>query len=148
MGDKLLARKMVEGLGVPVIPGSELVLDYRDAMDVAERVGYPVLLKAAAGGGGKGMKIVTQSENLKTVFQEASAEAGAAFGDSRIYLEHFIPNARHIEIQVLGDRHGNVLHLFERDCSLQRRYQKMVEEADFVLQLDHHTQSTPPTFPR
>lgn len=129
MGDKLLARKMADGLGVPVIPGSELVRDHDDALVVAERVGYPVLLKAAAGGGGKGMKIVGRPQDLKRVFQEASAEAGAAFGDNRIYLEHFIPNARHIEIQVMGDKHGNVFHLFERDCSLQRRYQKMVEEA-------------------
>jgi len=129
MGDKLQARQMAGELGIPVIPGSELVTDFQAALDVAERVGYPVLLKAAAGGGGKGMKIVNRSREMKAVFDEASAEAKAAFGDHRIYMEHFIPNARHIEIQVLGDQYGHVVHLFERDCSLQRRYQKMVEEA-------------------
>lgn len=129
MGDKLQARKMAADLGIPVIPGSELVTDFEKALEVAEKVGYPMLLKAAAGGGGKGMKIVRRSKDMKAVFDEASAEAKAAFGDHRIYMEHFIPNARHIEIQILGDHHGHIVHLFERDCSLQRRYQKMVEEA-------------------
>ena len=129
MGDKLLARKMVKGLGIPVIPGSELVMDFKGVMRVAEKLGYPLLLKAAAGGGGKGMKIIEQPKDVKTVFEEASAEARSAFGDDRIYVEQFIPNARHIEIQIIADRFGNIVHLFERDCSLQRRYQKMVEEA-------------------
>ena len=129
MGDKLLARKMAKSLGIPVIPGSELVGDYKDAMSVAEEVGYPVLLKAAAGGGGKGMKIGEGPKELNVLFEEASAEARAAFGDDRIYIEHFIPNARHIEVQIVADRFGNVIHLFERDCSIQRRYQKMVEES-------------------
>ena len=129
MGDKLLARKMAKELGIHVIPGSELVRDDQDAMRVAEKVGYPVLLKAAAGGGGKGMKIVEGPGDLKVVFEEASAEARAAFGDDRIYIEHFIPNARHIEVQIVADRFGNIIHLFERDCSVQRRYQKMVEES-------------------
>jgi acetyl-CoA carboxylase biotin carboxylase subunit len=129
MGDKLLARKMAMELGIPVIPGSELVRDYKDAMRVAEEVGYPVLLKAAAGGGGKGMKIVGRPKDLNVVFEEASAEARAAFGDDRIYIERFIPNARHIEVQIVADGFGNVIHLFERDCSIQRRYQKMVEES-------------------
>ena len=129
MGDKLYARKLVEGLGISIIPGSELVCNLGEAADAAERVGYPVLLKAAAGGGGKGMKIVEQPGDLRTVFDEASVEALSAFGDDRIYVEHYIPNARHIEVQIIGDRFGNVIHLFERDCSLQRRYQKMVEEA-------------------
>ncbi len=129
MGDKILARKTAGELGVPVIPGSELVIDSTTAMKVGEEVGYPILLKAAAGGGGKGMKVVERSRDMKTIFDEASAEAQAAFGDSRIYIEHFIPNARHIEIQILGDKLGNIVHLFERDCSLQRRHQKMVEEA-------------------
>ncbi len=129
MGDKLYARKLVGKLGIPIIPGSELVSDLVEATEAAENVGYPVLLKAAAGGGGKGMKIVEQPEDLKTVFDEASAEALSAFGDDRIYVEHYIPNARHIEVQIIGDRFGNAIHLFERDCSLQRRYQKMVEEA-------------------
>jgi len=129
MGDKLYARNLVEGLGVSIIPGSELVCHSGEAAEAAEKIGYPILLKAAAGGGGKGMKIVRKSEDLRTVFDEASVEALSAFGDDRIYVEHYIPNARHIEVQIIGDRFGNVIHLFERDCSLQRRYQKMVEEA-------------------
>ena len=129
MGDKLYARKLVGGLGVSIIPGSELVCHLGEAADAAEMVGYPILLKAAAGGGGKGMKIVEQPEDLRTLFDEASVESLSAFGDDRIYVEHYLPNARHIEVQIIGDRFGNVIHLFERDCSLQRRYQKMVEEA-------------------
>lgn len=129
MGDKLLARKMAHELGIPVIPGSELVKDFEAAAKAAEKVGYPILLKAAAGGGGKGMKIVEGPKDLKMIFVEASAEARAAFGDDRIYIEHFIPNARHIEVQIIADSFGNVVHLFERDCSIQRRYQKMVEES-------------------
>jgi acetyl-CoA carboxylase biotin carboxylase subunit len=129
MGDKLQARQMASELGIPVIPGSELVPGVETAVEVAEKVGYPILLKAAGGGGGKGMKIVKRSKDMKAAFDEASAEAKAAFGDHRIYMEHLIPNARHIEIQILGDHHGHIVHLFERDCSIQRRYQKMVEEA-------------------
>ncbi|MBW2147292.1 MAG: acetyl-CoA carboxylase biotin carboxylase subunit [Deltaproteobacteria bacterium] len=129
MGDKLYARNLVGGLGISIIPGSELVRHLDEAAEAAERIGYPILLKAAAGGGGKGMKIVEKPEDLHTVFDEASVEAQSAFGDDRIYMEHYIPNARHIEVQIVGDRFGNVIHLFERDCSLQRRYQKMVEEA-------------------
>ncbi len=129
MGDKILARKIAREVQIPVIPGSGLVHDAETAMRVAEEVGYPILLKAAAGGGGKGMKVVERSGDMKTVFDEASGEAQAAFGDNRMYVEHFIPNARHVEIQVVGDRHGNIVHLFERDCSLQRRHQKMLEEA-------------------
>jgi len=129
MGDKLYARKLVEELGISIIPGSALVSNLGEAVEAAEKVGYPVLLKAAAGGGGKGMKIVEKTEDLRTVFDEASVEALSAFGDDRIYVEHYIPNARHIEVQIIGDRFGNVVHLFERDCSIQRRYQKMVEEA-------------------
>jgi len=129
MGDKLFARREVQKLSVPVIPGSGLVCDDNAALSAAEQVGFPVLLKAAAGGGGKGMKTVNRASELKGVFEEASAEARASFGDERIYMERFIPNARHIEVQVLADRSGNAIHLFERDCSLQRRYQKMIEEA-------------------
>jgi acetyl-CoA carboxylase biotin carboxylase subunit len=129
MGDKLVARKTASDLGIPVIPGSELIHSFEAAAAMAKNVGYPVLLKAAAGGGGKGMKSVCGSEDLQTVYTEASAEALAAFGDDRLYMERFIPNARHIEIQILADSFGNVVHLFERDCSLQRRYQKMIEEA-------------------
>jgi len=129
MGDKLLARKTARELGIPVIPGSECVRDFNEALSVTEKVGFPVLLKAAAGGGGKGMKTVKRPEDLQGVFEEASAEARAAFGDDRIYIERFVPNARHVEIQILADLSGEVIHLFERDCSVQRRYQKMIEEA-------------------
>ena len=129
MGDKLAARQAVAGLGIPVVPGSGLIDEFSKARAMAEDVGYPILLKAAAGGGGKGMKTVYRPDDLETVYREASAEARSAFGDDRLYLESFIPNARHIEVQVLGDRHGNSVHLFERDCSVQRRYQKLIEEA-------------------
>ena len=129
MGDKLYARKMAIESGVPVIPGSELVRHLDEARRGALKVGYPVLLKAAGGGGGKGMKIAWNEDELNSAFHIASAEARAAFGDNRIYLEQYIPNARHIEIQIIGDSKGNVVHCFERDCSLQRRYQKMLEEA-------------------
>lgn len=129
MGDKLAARQAVAALGIPVVPGSELIGELADAEMVADEIGYPVLLKAAAGGGGKGMKAVHRPEDLPTVFLEAAAEALAAFGDDRLYLESYIPNARHIEVQVLADVHGNGLHLFERDCSVQRRYQKLIEES-------------------
>jgi len=129
MGDKLLARKMAAALNIPVIPGSCLVRNLQEAAQFAEKTGYPLLLKAAAGGGGRGMKILQGPEELKCLFNEASAEASAAFGDDRLYVERYIPNARHIEVQVLGDRHGNIIHMFERDCSLQRRYQKILEES-------------------
>jgi len=129
MGDKIFARQMAKNLGIPVIPGSELIPDLGEALSTAEKFGFPVLLKAAAGGGGRGMKIARQPKDLEIIFTEASAEAHAAFGDSRLYLERFIPRARHIEIQIMGDQHGEIVQLGERDCSLQRRYQKMVEEA-------------------
>jgi len=129
MGDKILARQMATNLGIPVIPGSEFIQDLGEALSTAEKLGFPVLLKAAAGGGGRGMKIARQPKDLEIIFTEASAEAHAAFGDSRLYLERFIPRARHIEIQIMGDQHGKIVQLGERDCSLQRRYQKMVEEA-------------------
>ncbi|MEJ2586899.1 MAG: acetyl-CoA carboxylase biotin carboxylase subunit [Deltaproteobacteria bacterium] len=129
MGDKLYARQLSEELGISIIPGSALVRHLEQAKRAAEAVGYPILLKASAGGGGKGMKIVKHPDDMKQIFDEASAEALSAFGDDRIYMEHYIPNARHIEVQIIGDGFGNVIHLYERDCSLQRRYQKMVEEA-------------------
>ena len=129
MGDKLYARKMAIEAGIPVIPGSGLVRHLEEARSAASDVGYPVLLKAAGGGGGKGMKIAWNEVDLDSTFYIASAEAQAAFGDNRIYLEHYMPNARHIEIQIIGDAQGDVVHCFERDCSLQRRYQKILEEA-------------------
>ena len=129
MGDKLAARQAVAALGIPVVPGSGLIDDFSNASATAENIGYPILLKAAAGGGGKGMKAVYRPDDLETVYREAAAEARSAFGDGRMYLESYIPNARHVEVQVLADRHGNNVHLFERDCSVQRRYQKLIEEA-------------------
>jgi len=135
MGDKLFAREMAASLNIPVIPGSCLVRNLQEAAQFAEKTGYPLLLKAAAGGGGRGMKILRGPEELQCLFNEASAEAGAAFGDDRLYMERYVPNARHIEVQVLGDRHGNIIHLFERDCSLQRRYQKILEESPSTVLL-------------
>ena len=129
MGDKLMARQTVEALQIPVVPGSALVHNVEAAQSVAQQVGFPVLLKAAAGGGGKGMKIVRDVDALESVYHEAAAEARAAFGDDRLYMERLIANARHIEVQILADQFGNVVHLFERDCSVQRRYQKLIEEA-------------------
>lgn len=129
MGDKLMARKIVQDCGIPIIPGSEMVRDLKEAMAAADTVGYPIMIKAAAGGGGRGMKVIHNAEEMKSAFEVASAEAHAAFKDDRLYLEHYIWNARHIEVQVLGDQFGNVIHLGERDCSLQRRNQKILEES-------------------
>ncbi len=129
MGNKLQARALARQYGLPILPGSEKVHSYEEAAKAAERIGLPVMMKAAAGGGGRGMKIVTDYKDMQQMFGSASAEARAAFGDDTLYLERYIPNARHIEVQVLGDRFGNVIHLGERDCSLQRRHQKLVEES-------------------
>ena len=129
MGNKLKARALARQHGLPVLPGSEKVANFAEAVKTAERIGLPLMLKAAAGGGGRGMKIVTDHRDMQQMFGSASAEARAAFGDDTLYLERFIPNARHIEVQVLGDRFGNVIHMGERDCSLQRRHQKLVEES-------------------
>ena len=129
MGNKLQARARARQYGLPILPGSEKVHSYEEAAKVAQRIGLPVMMKAAAGGGGRGMKIVTDYKDMQQMFGSASAEARAAFGDDTLYLERYIPNARHIEVQVLGDRFGNVIHLGERDCSLQRRHQKLVEES-------------------
>lgn len=129
MGNKLQARRIAREVGVPVVPGSEKVDNAEQARAAAEKIGYPVLLKAAAGGGGRGMKIVAGGSALREAFAAATAEARAAFGDGTLYVERFVANARHIEVQVLGDRFGGMVHLGERDCSLQRRYQKIVEEA-------------------
>ena len=114
--------------GIPVLPGSEKVATFEEAIHVVDRIGVPVMMKAAAGGGGRGMKVVTDRGEVQAAFMAASAEARSAFGDETLYLERYIRNARHIEVQVLGDRHGNVI-TGERDCSLQRRHQKVVEEA-------------------
>lgn len=130
MGDKALARKTMLALGLDPIPGADdAVVDADDALRVAERVGYPVLLKAVAGGGGRGMRPVDRPEDLKEAFESASAEALAAFGDGRMYLERRIDRGRHIEVQVIADGFGNALALGERECSMQRRHQKVLEEA-------------------
>ena len=129
MGDKAMARRLAAEAGVPTTPGSDgTVADAREAAAVAERIGYPVLLKAAAGGGGRGMRVVRQPKELEGAFRQAAREAAAAFGDGSLYLERYLDNIRHIEIQVLGDGH-QVLHLGERDCSTQRRNQKLIEES-------------------
>ncbi len=129
MGNKLAAREAVQRRGVPVVPGSHAAATSDEAMAIAEEIGYPVMIKAAAGGGGRGIKIVRHGGELVEAYDTAAAEALAAFGDGTLYIERYISNARHIEVQVLGDRHGNIVHVGERDCSLQRRYQKIVEEA-------------------
>lgn len=129
MGNKLEARALARQYGVPVLPGSEKVATAEDAINVADKIGLPIMMKAAAGGGGRGMKIVTQRADMERMFTAASAEALSAFGDNTLYLERYIANARHIEVQVLGDSFDNVIHLGERDCSLQRRHQKVVEES-------------------
>jgi acetyl-CoA carboxylase biotin carboxylase subunit len=130
MGDKTEARRRMIAAGVPVVPGiAEALKDAAAARAVAAELGYPVLLKAAAGGGGKGMRVVQGEEGLERAFDAARHEAQSAFGDGSIYLEKYLANPRHIEIQVMGDRHGKVLHFGERDCSVQRRHQKMIEEA-------------------
>ncbi len=131
MGNKLVARAIARDCGVPVLPGSEKVSGFEEVLGVVDSIGYPIMLKAASGGGGRGMKVIRESdrERLRTIFDEACAEAAAAFADGTMYVEKFIPNARHIEVQILGDSHGNVVHLGERDCSTQRRNQKLIEEA-------------------
>ena len=130
MGDKVTAKAAARELGLPVVPGSDgAIEDDGEARDVAQSIGYPVLIKAGAGGGGRGMKIARDPEHLLGQLKTARAEAKAAFGNDQVYLEKFLPHPRHIEIQVLADGKGNVIHLGERDCSLQRRFQKLVEEA-------------------
>ena len=129
MGNKVEARRLAAQLGVPVVPGSERVSSSDECIEAVRAIGFPVLLKAAAGGGGRGMRIADGKDDLPACFDAASAEARAAFGDASIYIERYIRNARHIEIQVLADRFGAVIHLGERDCSLQRRYQKIIEES-------------------
>ena len=130
MGDKTRARQAMIEAGVPVVPGTaEALADVAEAKRVAEEVGYPVMLKAAAGGGGKGMRVVREPEELAPSYEGASREAQASFGDGSVYIEKFLDGPRHIEIQVLADAHGTVVHLGERECSIQRRHQKMIEEA-------------------
>jgi acetyl-CoA carboxylase, biotin carboxylase subunit len=130
MGDKVTAKKTVLDLGLPVVPGSPGPVEtLEEAVAVAEHTGYPVLVKAAAGGGGKGMKVAWSADQLREAYQLARGEARAAFGNDQVYMERYLSKPRHIEIQLLGDMHGNAVHFGERDCSVQRRHQKVVEEA-------------------
>ena len=130
VGDKSLARETMKKAGIPVVPGSDgPVADLAQARDAAEEIGFPLLLKASAGGGGRGMRRVLGPEDLEAAFNAASAEAQAAFGNGELYVERLVVRPRHVEVQVLGDSRGDVIHLFERECSVQRRHQKLIEES-------------------
>lgn len=130
MGDKAMAREMMIKAGVPVVPGSDgIIANGLEAEEIAEQIGYPVMIKAVSGGGGKGMRVVRNKAEMAAHYAMASMEAQNAFGDGSMYMEKFVENPKHIEIQILADEHGKVLHLGERDCSMQRRNQKMIEEA-------------------
>src|SRR5690606_21086748 len=130
LGDKTTAREIAKKAGVPVLGGSERALATADeGLQAAEELGYPVILKAAHGGGGRGMRVVRLPEQFEDAFQQAQREALTAFGSRDVFIEKYIERARHLEVQLLGDKHGNLLHLYERDCSVQRRHQKVVEIA-------------------
>jgi acetyl-CoA carboxylase biotin carboxylase subunit len=139
LGDKIQARKLASKAGVPIVPGSEGAIEKESsALKLANKMGYPIILKATSGGGGRGMRVVHNDLTLRSAFNAARAEAEAAFGDGSIYLEKFIVEPRHVEVQVMADKHGNALHFYERDCSIQRRHQKMIEESPCPI-LDKHT---------
>jgi acetyl-CoA carboxylase biotin carboxylase subunit len=130
MGDKAKAREIITKQGIPVLPGSQGVIsEEKEALEAAKRIGYPVIIKATAGGGGRGMRVVTQEEDFLSAFQTAQAEAKTAFGDSGVYLEKYFLEPRHIEVQILADEKGRTVYLGERDCSIQRRHQKLIEES-------------------
>ena len=129
MGNKSAARRLAEEADVPVVPGSEESASADEALETAEEIGYPVMVKAAAGGGGRGIRVAENEEELRQSVQVAKREAESAFGDGSIYLEKFLAGPRHVEVQVMADHDGNVIHLFERECSIQRRHQKIVEES-------------------
>lgn len=134
MGDKLAAKRTALKSKVPMVPGTEnAITDVNEAKKIAAKIGFPVLIKASAGGGGKGMRIVQNKTEFESQMQRAVSEAKAAFGDGSVFLEKLITSPRHIEIQILGDRHGNVVYLFERECSIQRRHQKLIEEAPSAI---------------
>jgi acetyl-CoA carboxylase biotin carboxylase subunit len=141
MGDKISARAAMSAAGVPILPGSEILETESDVREAAERIGYPLILKAAAGGGGRGMKIVREPKRLIDHWNTGRTEAGAAFGNPAMYMERFCERPRHIEVQVIGDVHGSYAHLGERECSLQRRHQKIIEEAPSAA-LDQSTRQT------
>ncbi len=130
MGDKTAAREVARGLGVPILEGTdEPVSDRKDALAIAKKIGFPLIIKAAFGGGGRGMRVVREEKDLETLLDEAQTEAARAFGNGAVFLEKFVSQAKHIEVQIIADKHGNVLHLHERDCSVQRRHQKVIEQA-------------------
>ncbi|WP_086251572.1 acetyl-CoA carboxylase biotin carboxylase subunit [Campylobacter devanensis] len=141
MSDKSKAKQMMMRAGIPVVPGSDgAIKDMEMAKKLASEIGYPVIIKAAAGGGGRGMRVVEKEEDLEKSFWSAESEAMSAFGDGTMYMEKYISNPRHIEVQVLGDEYGNVIHVGERDCSMQRRHQKLIEESPAVI-LDDKTRA-------
>ncbi len=130
MGSKLAAKEAVKGFGIPLVPGTEgAIADPEEALAVAKEIGFPILIKASAGGGGKGMRVVAEASELEEQMRRAISEAESSFGDGAVFVERYVDQPRHIEVQVLADTHGNVVHLFERECSIQRRHQKVVEEA-------------------
>ena len=129
MGDKITAKKTMEKAGIPTVPGSkDLIESVPEGKKLGKKIGYPIILKATAGGGGKGMRIVNAEKDFKKSWEEATNESSAVFGNSGLYIEKYIEEPRHIEIQIVGDKYGNVSHLSERDCSIQRRHQKLIEE--------------------
>lgn len=133
-GDKARARQIMTKKGIPVVPGSDSpVKNEKDASDIAEKIGFPIILKASAGGGGRGMRIVNKKEDLSQLYHTANKEAFAAFGNGDLYIEKYISEMRHIEVQLLADNYGSVIHLGERECSIQRRHQKLIEEAPYVF---------------
>ena len=129
MGDKVTARAIMQKAQVPVVPGTDVLGDADEVVAAAEKIGFPVMFKASAGGGGKGMRLVEKKEDVLSALRGVRSEAQSSFGDDRMYIEKFVEKPRHVEVQVLGDTHGNIIHLYERECSLQRRHQKVIEES-------------------
>lgn len=132
MGDKATARKTMQENGIPVVPGTDIIKDLQEAKEFGKKAGYPIIIKATAGGGGKGMRIVNSEDTLEENLKLCQTEAKNAFGNADVYLEKFIVNPRHVEVQILGDQYGNVIHLGERDCSIQRKHQKLIEESPSI----------------
>ena len=132
MGNKVEAKKIASRIGLPLIPGTDSVPDEKSALKFSRKIGFPVMLKASYGGGGRGMRIANDSAELKKYFKEASSESLKAFGRSDIFIEKYVDRPKHIEVQILGDNYGNIVHCYERDCSIQRRHQKVVEFAPAI----------------